>query len=176
VNRHSLDSNSYSVSCIWGDGRYHVWVDADTKKMKPGDNTLYKNALPGAAKFDTRYLKADLAKNADMIQRMLGIAEAQQLFLKCDAKLREKQEAEDRENEAAYREELKKQAGPRLYDALKNIVDLYMSASPPISALSSSLRPFIREAQAALVEADGVKPVRENMHLADDDGEFEKQD
>jgi hypothetical protein len=161
VHRNSLDSPTYSVSCNCKDGRYHVWVNAQTKKMQAGDNKLYKNPLPGVH-FDTRYLKADLAKNAAMIEHMLLIAETNHLLDECDAKLREKQEIEDRKAEAEYREELKKQAGPKLYDALKQMLKLVNDLMPGVKDIAlpdyALLNDAPLQAQAAIAEAEG-KPV-----------------
>lgn len=142
VNRNSLDSLTYSVMCDCKDGRYHVWVDAVSKKMKAGDNNLYKNPLPGQH-FNTRQLRAGLPKNAAMIEHMLVIAETNHLFDECDARLREKQAVEDRENHAAYLIELQKQAGPKLYVVLKDLL-------PKLEA--HGMRTY--EVRAALREAE----------------------
>lgn len=122
VYRHSLDSLTYSVSWDCKDGRYHVWVDATTKRMKADDNKLYKNPLPGAPKFETRLLKTEIAKNAAMIEHVLLIAEGNHLFEDCDVRLREIQEAKDRENHAEYLVELQKEAGPKMYAVLKDLL------------------------------------------------------
>lgn len=141
-----------ALGCEYQGQRYHVWIDPSTGCV---GHTLYKNpplsARPGdPAHYRTRKLSVDSQFSQRLIAIMRDVMVIEGLVEKfCE---QERQEAARLEaaTAAAKLEERKRQAAPRLHQALAALTD-YCST---IDVLPTE--PAIVEARAVLAEIEGV--------------------
>lgn len=133
VELSSLRGGSYSVSCEYGDARYHIWINSRTGKIESALGRgpapcLYKRPLAGITPhapgyYNTRQLRADSQFGAQLIGEMLAFAKANDLVTKAQDKLKAKEEADKEASRLWRRNNQIKEAAPELFDALKAFVD-----------------------------------------------------
>jgi hypothetical protein len=145
-------SNSKAAACFEMDGaRFHVWFNTDILER---EHILYKNPPQGTGSrdpgyFATRRLDATNRANKVLVDGVFqeikerGLIEAAKEAQAAEqAKIKEA-------NEAAYRRRLKKEAGPELYEALKELLEAQGDGwMPPEDD------PRMRAARAALAKAE----------------------
>lgn len=131
-------SGRYSLHCEYDRARYHVWLD---ERRVPVDDALYKNpplehsAPQDPAYFQTRTLSRTAILGRKIYGAMRLIADEQDLFaqaLQAEA-LKEQREREAAEIERKLR--LQRDAGPELFAALAELVNLLDDGRSPMRIL-----------------------------------------
>lgn len=123
--------SDYALSCEYQGARYHVWLDRKTRELrgekKPGSifrdaPTLFKNPAVGTnhpVDFRTRKLRPNSRFGFKIILAMRQRADAEDLFSKAEASLREESEAESQRECERQRLILIQATAPDLLEALK---------------------------------------------------------
>lgn len=119
----SISSFSKRAAAAWNmDGaRFHVWFDFNTKKLD-SDRLIYKNPPHGVDHqhpdyFKTRYLKADLPKNAETLQQVFAEIDRRDLITAALAAEKEEFRKRDAENVERARLNRITEAALLLYEA-----------------------------------------------------------
>ena len=139
-------------ACFEMDGaRFHIWFKPITLER---EDILYKNPPQGTGSrdpgyFPTRRLDATTRANKTLVDGVFKEIEERGLIQKAqDAHAAEQAKIKEA-NEAAYRRRLKKEAGPELYEALKELLEAQGDGwMPPEDD------PRMRAARAALAKAE----------------------
>jgi len=127
----NINVNAYATqySIDWSDkkgNRYHVWLDRTTRRRR--DDTLYKNPPTGTKHkgegyFPTRRLDVTNKANLTTFEYAMQEATRLGLFEKEEQHIADKVAAEKAANYIKYVEHCKKEAGPELYAALRNLLE-----------------------------------------------------
>lgn len=119
--------------------RYHIWINHDLSipDYSKHEFTLYKNpplSVPhrGEGYFPTRHLDAGAAANRKMVDELIAAAKEFNLVAVADERREQTERARKLEADRSYREYLKQQAGPALYEALKNLLAMVEGESPSL--------------------------------------------
>lgn len=127
-----------AIYCTHAGLRWH-FNTADRQTVEPGSTsfyatktqkrpTLYKHPPKGSRRgdkgfFDTRRLDASVAANRALVEAMFAAVAAGNLWRKTEIAQQAQESKREAEARVAYLELRKQRAGPKLYDALRAMLD-----------------------------------------------------
>lgn len=165
-----------SAKCAvgWEDGaaRYHVWVllgsnplygprqciERGMGRYSHAYGTIYKNSLvkrePKEAErdwiarggFSTRYLDAAKPANARILDLVFHVVETDNLIERARAEVEHRQRLRIEAAAAEYREQLKRDNGPAMYEAIMTSLGFLESGSDPLYARIAKSTQLLRDA------------------------------
>jgi hypothetical protein len=144
-------TNKAAARFEMGGLRYHVWFDINTLQH---EGILYKRSPEGLKPRDRGYfepkkLDATNGTNAPLVAGLFEKIKIDGLLDKAKAEHAAAEAAEQAKREAEWREGLKQQAGPALYDALTSLA----GAAAVVNDLQHAGAPIPADAWADLFQA-----------------------
>jgi len=122
VKLRSRMNGRVALLCDCKNARYHVWLDPKT--MDPGD-TLCKNSIVARGHpdyFDTRRLETTSAPSQKIIDAMIAVCKSEGLLEKFVVKERKDKAKQQKEAEAYRRIRRIREAAPRMFDLLRDLI------------------------------------------------------
>lgn len=98
--------SDYALSWTTKEARFHVWLDRQTKALRPDALHKRSHAEYKQEGYFYRRLKVEIPRNAAMIEEARRIAEDRDLYTLATYKLKERDQAEDRERWQNTKKEL----------------------------------------------------------------------